>query len=892
LSDRTWFQLGEIFHAALDLTPQERDGFLARACADDEALRTEIDEMLNAHEGQTRLHVEDRLLSEGDVTDAMLGQSIGAYRMVELLGRGGMGNVYLAERDDDQYERRVAFKLIRPGLTGRGATERFLRERQILAQLEHPNIAMLLDGGVTADDRPYLVMQYVDGKPITEWCREQKLTVRERLELFITVCDTVQAAHNNLVVHRDLKPANILVTNDGQVRLLDFGIAKLLNEADPSLTLSLDRILTPAHAAPEQVTGRPVTTATDVYALGVLVYEMLTDERPFAVDQSSAAAIERSICNTPPVPPSHHSPHLKGEVENIVLMALRKESVRRYPSARELGEDVAHHLEGRPVRAQGDSVAYRARKALGRHRWATGTVEVFLLTVAIAMGAVTRESQRRLAERDRALAEQARADAVVHVMSDLLARSNPANLPDGGLLTRDNFISMLGEAVDGLDDQPAVQARLRELMAQVHQAHGRNEEWLAAIEEVAAYHREVGSGPHKMAAIEHTRARAIHEVKGVATAEPLLRESLERHRRLFGPLHLNVGIAAQDLAQVLFGEKPEEAAKLMNEAFSIAQVSGAADSLAMARIFNGMGNQAVARGDWAGARDNYDRALVLLEPYLGAAHPHVMVVTYNLALTLRQPEELARAESLLRRNRQRMESTHGPRTKNVARSWEALGVVLALQGRPAEALEAYDSAVAIQAEAHGPNSLATANPLVKAATMLMVMDRPEEALDRFARVRTMEAARQGSDETPDPFLEAFGHSLEALALYEARRPTESLKALAELASWLEAAPPAGRSWILAEMATVKATVLLAEGRFADAKDAARLALDARLKEESHMPRLVARNYALLAAALAGTGRSEEARSVLSQHGESAFACGYLTPLQRRLLHEALASLGP
>ncbi len=436
-------------------------------------------------------------------------------------------------------------------------------------------------------------------------------------------------------------------------------------EAGKDLTLSLDRILTPAHAAPEQVTGQPVTTATDVYALGVLVYEMLTDERPFAVDQSSAAAIERSICNTPPIPPGHHSPHLKGEVENIVLMALRKESVRRYPSARELGEDVAHHLVGRPVRAQGYSVAYRARKALGRHRWAAGTVVVFLLTVAIAMGAITRESQRRLVERDRALAEPVRADAVVHVMSDLLARSNPEYLPEGGVLTRDNFISMLGEAVVDLVDQPAVQARMRELMAQVHQAHGRNEEWLAAIEEVAAYHREVGSDPHKMAAIEHARARAINEVMGVATAEPLLRESLERQCRLFGPLHLNVGIAAQDLAQILFREKPEEAAKLMNEAFSIAQVSGAADSLSMARTFNGLGNQAVARGDWAEARDNYDRALVLLEPYLGVAHPHVMVVTYNLALTLRQPEELSRAESLLRRNRHRMESTHGPQTKNV-----------------------------------------------------------------------------------------------------------------------------------------------------------------------------------------------------------------------------------
>lgn len=352
LSNLTWSRLGELFHAALATPAPERAAFLDAACAGDQDARREIEAMLDAHEGPSRLHVEDRLLSDGDPADPLLGRTIGAYRLVSLIGRGGMGDVYLAERDDAQYERRVAFKLIRPGLARRGATERFLRERQILAQLEHPNIAMLLDGGMTDDGHPYLVMQYVDGEPITEWVRRRKLPLRGRLELFRTVCETVQAAHNNLVVHRDLKPANILVTEGGEVRLLDFGIAKLLDETDADTTIALDRVLTPTHAAPEQVRGQPVTTATDVYSLGVLLYELLTDERPFEVDQRSATAIERSICEAEPGPPSRRRPDrrraLRGELDNLVLTAMRKEPDRRYQSARELDEDVANHLQGRP----------------------------------------------------------------------------------------------------------------------------------------------------------------------------------------------------------------------------------------------------------------------------------------------------------------------------------------------------------------------------------------------------------------------------------------------------------------------------------------------------------------------------------------------------------------
>lgn len=895
MHEPTWSRLGDVFHAALDLAPDERGRYLARECGGDTALLDEIVSMLAAHEGATRMRLEDRLIVETGAADPLLGTSIGSYRLVDLLGRGGMGDVYLAERDDEQYEHRVAFKLIRPGLAGRGATERFLRERQILAQLQHPGIAALLDGGVTVDDRPYLVMQYVDGEPITDYCRNRDLPLHRRLELFRTVCDTVQAAHNSLVVHRDLKPANILVTGDGHVRLLDFGIAKLLDETDADLTVSMDRVLSPAHAAPEQVTGGTVTTATDVYALGVLLYELLTDERPFEVDRSSATSIERSILDANPEPPSRRpvrdARRLRGDLDTIVLMALRKEPERRYQSARELGDDVGRYLEGRPVTARGDSLAYRAGKALARHRWAAAATLAVMATVAWALFAVTAESQRRMEERDRAVAEQARADAVVNVIAEVLTRSDPGSTTGDATLSMGDFFTMLGESVDGLEDQPEVQARLRELLAGVYRAHGRRDEWLEAMEHVVAHHEQAGDDERTMAALRHRLAMAVAAAQGPEAAEPLLRESLDRLLFLFGPYHRDVGIASQDLASVLLASDPDEAARLMDHAFAIAQAVGAADSLGMARAFNGLGNVALARGERVAARDHFERSLGLLGPVLGEAHPHVLTVTFNLALTLRHPDELERAESLLDQNRQLLERIHGPMSRIVARHWEALGVVLVLDDRPGEALEAFDRAASVQTLASGPHAAATAAPVVKAGVVELARGRFDEALARFDRVVTMESANAAGGTAPDTLMASFGHSVRAQALYESGRTAEALDVLDGLLPLLDTPAPLGRAWLHAELATVQASLMLAEGRGAEAGRAARRALDERLKEQADLPRLVARNQCLLGAALVADGRPDEARPLFDAFAEDAFACGYLTPLQSRQISDALVAVG-
>ncbi|MGE3618062.1 MAG: serine/threonine-protein kinase [Gemmatimonadales bacterium] len=402
MEPETWEALGTIFYEALSLAGTARQEYLDEACRDQPALRAEAEALLASHEAIGGS--EDDLLAQlptarlGGLRD---GAQLGPYRLEELIGQGGMGEVFRAVRTDHEFDRQVAIKILRPGRTSEEMVRRFRLERQILARLEHPNIAALIDGGVTDTGQPYLVMQYVDGTPITRYADDHRLSTTERLRLFLVVCEAVQFAHRNLIVHRDLKPANILVTDDGQVRLLDFGIAKLLDpaetDADAQTTGSL-LLLTPEHAAPEQFLGDPITTSTDVYGLGVLLYELLTGIRPFQT--IPRAELHRAVCEREPARPSFAagaavpglagddpvaraamrraepaglSHALVGDLDAIVGMAMRKEPARRYESAGQLAADVARYLAARTVLARPDTWAYRTRKFVGRNRWAVAT---------------------------------------------------------------------------------------------------------------------------------------------------------------------------------------------------------------------------------------------------------------------------------------------------------------------------------------------------------------------------------------------------------------------------------------------------------------------------------------------------------------------------------------
>ena len=431
MTPERWQQVKALFEQALERPPDERAAFLDQACHGDEALRREVRSLLSSH--------DDGFLDEplsldapsGDDGAAHTGQRIGAYRLVREIGHGGMGAVYLAERADGQFHQQVAVKFVRHGVDSDTLRRRFRAERQILARLEHPHIARLIDGGVSEDGLPYLAMEYVEGTRIDHYCDAHHLSTNERLRLFLAVCEAVHYAHQNLIVHRDLKPSNILVTEGGTVKLLDFGIAKLLD--DNAAATPLDevprtgmRVMTPEYASPEQIRGEPVTTAFDVYALGIILYELLAGQRPYRLSGLSPGEMERIVCEKAPARPSTAvtreaqtdatraaTPEeisrmrstqpdklrrrLAGDLDTIVMMALHKDPSRRYRSVGQLSEDLRRHLDGLPVTARPDSFAYRISKFIRRH-WMGVAAAVF---ISLLGGIATTAWQARVAEQQR-----------------------------------------------------------------------------------------------------------------------------------------------------------------------------------------------------------------------------------------------------------------------------------------------------------------------------------------------------------------------------------------------------------------------------------------------------------------------------------------------------------
>ncbi len=422
MTPERWQQVKAVLDGALDHRPAERPVYLDGACRDDPEVRREVESLL-ASEAEIGDFIEEPLFDlhvreeEGPAVE----QRIPAYRIVREIGRGGMGSVYLAQRAEGDFEGQFALKIIRRGMDSEEVLGRFRSERRILTQLDHPNIARILDGGTTEDGRPYFVMEHVEGRSIDEYCDAEELSISQRLELFLDVCSAVHFSHQRLVVHRDLKPANILVTRAGVPKLLDFGIAKILDpdRTEPAHTVLGRRPMTPQYASPEQLRGKQVTTVSDVYALGVLLYILLTGRSPYGSPSPEGEELIRAVCEDDPLRPSEvaglvpggRGPQgearllrrrLAGDLDNIVLMAMRKDPQERYASVEQLAADIHRHLNGLPVLARKDTPAYRLRKFVGRHK--VGVMMAASVLVLILGFSVTATLfwQRAVRERDRA----------------------------------------------------------------------------------------------------------------------------------------------------------------------------------------------------------------------------------------------------------------------------------------------------------------------------------------------------------------------------------------------------------------------------------------------------------------------------------------------------------
>jgi serine/threonine-protein kinase len=557
MTPEQWKRVRTLFDVAGGLPEHQRAAFLRHACAEEPALRGEVESLLVAAEGAADF-LEKGALEQATwphelTCEAPWRSRIGPYEVIGVLGSGGMGTVYLARRSDGGFQQEVAIKLVRGGMADELVLRRFVAERQILAGLVHPFIARLYDGGTTEDGLPYFVMEHVEGEDLLLACDRRRLSTADRLRLFVKVCEAVQYAHQRLVVHRDLKPGNILVTADGTPKLLDFGVAKLLQPDGPSaggeaptapqpteLTVLGGRVMTPEYASPEQVRGEPVTTASDVYSLGVLLYELLTGHRPYELTSRRAEDVERVICDTdPPRPstvvgrtPARLRKSLAGDLDTIVMTALRKEPERRYGSVEQLAEDLRRHLAGLPVSARPDTFAYRTGKLLRRHAWAVATTALVVATLATL---VTFYTLRLAAERDRARLEAAKAQRLSAFLANLFELSDLDRTQGEKLGVRDIVDRGAKNLERDLGDEPEVAATLMGLIGRVYAQLDLKAQARPLLEGALANRRRLhGSDDPRSLAAERELAALYLESEQPARAEPLLRHVLAVEERRSG----------------------------------------------------------------------------------------------------------------------------------------------------------------------------------------------------------------------------------------------------------------------------------------------------------------------------------------------------------------------
>jgi len=478
LSVTHWDTVKALFSAALELPREDRVAFLTLESGGDPALMAEVQSLLDSHELpgaflDTVTHeFRSQAFASPSTAPTRIGERIGAYRIVGVLGTGGMGDVFKAMRDDEQYHSEVAIKLMRADVRSSLTEQRFRIERQILAGLDHRNIARLLDGGTTDAGMPYVVMELVVGQPIDAWCDARQLSVRDRVQLFLQVCAAVSYAHQHLVVHRDLKPTNILVTADGSVKLLDFGIAKLLEAeantavAEANATATTLRAMTLDYASPEQVSGAHVTTVSDVYSLGVVLYRLLTGKSPYAVRSNDAARMAEILSDTAPTRPSQVERKVDADLDNILLMALRKEPQRRYASVEQLAADLRNYLRGMPVSARGNSLRYRAGKFVRRRRveLAAGVLVGFALLGALLFSM----HEGRIAEHERHVAQQ-HFDSVRNLANTMLFQLHDEMAKDAGSLkSREMLVKTSLQYLDELYQQGGSDSQLQEELANAY----------------------------------------------------------------------------------------------------------------------------------------------------------------------------------------------------------------------------------------------------------------------------------------------------------------------------------------------------------------------------------------------------------------------------------------
>lgn len=743
-------RLEELFATALELDTDRRASWLESACAGDQLLRQRLDQLLAASSGEQLAPIDPtraaRLLESNLQPEP---EEIGSYRIIDRLGEGGMGTVYLAERIEGGFEQRVALKLIKRGMDSDAILARFQQERQILARLEHPAIARLLEGGSTSDGRPYFAMEYVDGVPITVHASERRLSVGAILELAVEVCDAVQHAHRNLVVHRDLKPSNVLVTSAGRVKLVDFGIAKLLarDEAEGSdATVLGARALTLDYASPEQVKGEVVTTASDVYSLGVLLFELLAGCSPYGAEPSSVEQKVRRI-EEGDVPrlsaaarrahPGEHgralARRLAGDLDAVLAKALARDPARRYASAEALAEDLGRHLRSEPVRARAPARWYRAERFLRRHRLGVALAAAAILALVAGLAGTAWQARVAARERDRAESHAARAEAVQDFLTSLLQSVDPYRT-GGAPWTAEELLDRGVERIDaGALGNPLVAAELLGVMGGVGRSLGQLERSETLWRRSLALRRDQLPGSPELAEGLRGLAAVLYIRGSHDEAEALLLEALELER---GRPRTEPRALARTLEQlgVLLHERSQHAAARAHyeEALGLLRTVAGDTRAETAGLLANLGGLHQAAGELEAAETLQREALELELAVLGPAHPGLAVTMGNLAATLRQRGDWEGAERLHREALAISRAALGDEHPEVATKLSNLAAVLRSRGAHEEAAAVFREVLALDRKLLGERHAYVAFSLDNLAGSLAELGELDEALAAFA----------------------------------------------------------------------------------------------------------------------------------------------------------------
>lgn len=795
-----WPRAKAILGDLAGVAPDQRAAGITAACGGDAALQAEVERLLALDREADSYFggLQDAL----GRNEAAAPDQVGVYRIVREIGRGGMGTVFLGERCDGQFEQRVAIKVVRDGVGGR-LLARFREERRILAQLEHPGIAYLLDGGSLPDGRPYFVMEHVQGESVTAYADRKRLDVPSRLALFRAICAAVAHAHRNLVVHRDLKPGNVMVEEDDQgqpsIKLLDFGIARIIEDgidddgpepgghlarpasphasvaahalpgqdghapAERGLTDHGDRLLTPLYAAPEQIRGQKATTAVDIYALGVLLHELLTGTRPFAAAAASRQAMERAILETPPPAPSQVARELdagtagaracdprqlarrlRGDLDSIVLKALRKRPEQRYASVAQLSDDVKRHLRGMAVTARRGSWPYRSRLFLRRHRWGVGVATAALLAgLSLAVLHVSRITH----ERDLARAETAKAEAVSALLIDMFDSADPAQARGEQVTVREILDLASARLEDELAGQPAVKAEMNHIMGGVYARLGEYDTAAGLLRSALELRRQLHGPRHPEVAESLQSLAVLAWMRGrYDRAETLLRDVLDQRLEFLGPDHLRVAAVRNDLAAVLRRQgELDECETLYRQAIAVRRAQLGEDHPDVVSSRNNLAVLLGEQGRFEAAEALYRDVIASRRRTLGPLHPDTANTMGNLAHLLRKQQRFREAEALSREVLAIRLQLYGEGHPRVGLTMNALGGALRGQGRYDEAEAFYRKALAIRREVFGERHQLVASSLNNLANLYRDRGNPAPAEPLYRQAIAIYREEVGED---------------------------------------------------------------------------------------------------------------------------------------------------